>query len=444
MTHYYRPCAFVLASVPILGKAEDRVQLRIRPKRVTIVANDFTEADRCTLVADWSEAGVDPRWLSDAVVTVYIGDADDFGSWSPSRANARFIGVVKEVEAHREMDQSAEVTFDCLDYTDFFLRAKPFGSSGIPSLSQTLEDAWNTIVSQTPGAGALAGRLRAVGGADLALKVGEGAAERFQKLAKVATVPDTDAWAVWQQCVGMLGLISFIRLDECIVTTATDYYTKDDSPQFVWGRNLASWSESRIAECTDAGIGITSYDPLTRRTHETLYPPVGDPPVRGKRSKAARIGDANDSHEREKRTYFAIPGVTDADILAKIAKSIYEQRSNQEIAGRISTPHMSTTRDSGAPFDLLTLAAGDTIDVQVEAGLVKLLSHLPDGARRDYLMDQGYASDVAELIIRNMDLLAKQDFKVHVRSSTAELELTSDGGSFSIEISYVNRIDVEA
>jgi len=73
----------------------------------------------------------------------------------------------------------------------------------------------------------------------------------------------------------MLGLISFIDVDRCVVTTATDYYSAMRPAVLVWGSNLARLSERRDIHFANKGIAVRSFDPITGRTIEALWPPQG-------------------------------------------------------------------------------------------------------------------------------------------------------------------------
>lgn len=459
----YRPRVFAALTVPVLGTRQERInqaassstiELPLRPHRVRLESNDHNEADRLSITCDWRQTGLDPRLLDDATIQLHIANADESDRWEPSRANCRFVGVMKEITASRRLEAPGVVDIECVDYTDFFLRAKPFGSSGIPRYEQTLREAWRTIVSQTPGAAVLGERLVFEGGTQglviegledpvESLALGVAVAERFRKLGQVPTKPETDAWAVWQQCVGMLGLISYIRGDECVVTTATNYYTEGDAPRFIWGQNIEEWTETRVCQVVDTGIGLTSFDPLTGRALEALWPPVGDTRVQKKRTSARKIQSEEQARLGEKREYYSLPGVTNLDVLTAIARRIFEERSRQELEGRVVTREMEIERESGAAFDLLALRAGDTVAVQVEPEHQQLLGSLPnDSAQVRMLTDRGYTEPVAELIVKNVAHFAELGAKFHVKQVATEVEYDSEGGRFSLEVSYVNRINV--
>ena len=44
----------------------------------------------------------------------------------------------------------------------------------------------------------------------------------------------------------MMGPISYVKQDECIVTNVTSFYTRcDPPPRLIWGKNIKRMSESR-------------------------------------------------------------------------------------------------------------------------------------------------------------------------------------------------------
>jgi hypothetical protein len=464
---YYRPRMVAKIEVPLLGTREERINqaaskesfiLMLNPHSCRIESNDHNHADSCDVVVDWTEAGVDPRLLDNAVLTVWMANADDQGVWADGirlpldDKNIRFIGLTKEIEAKRDTSNAAEVRFACVDYTTLFIEAKPFGSSGIPSYDQDLQDAWRRICSQTPGAGALADKLEFEGFATAPV-LGKAVGDRFKKLGKVPVHPDTDAWAVWQQCVGMLGLISFIRLDKCIVTTATNLYTESHSPLMIWGQNLEEWSEVRHSAIVGKGIGVSSFDPISQTTLEAFWPPVGDKTVARKRPNAVvskkKPQSEGNTRANEERDYFPIPGVTNQAALLDIAKRIYEERSRQELEGHFRTREMFVQTQTDPPsappsFDMLGLRSGDTVSVTLNPGQAETLASLPsDDARLQFLEERGYAKDIAKFIIKNMQDFDRLDSKFLVHSVTTELSLSEKSGTFSIECHYINRINID-
>jgi hypothetical protein len=430
---------YATLTVPYLGTRSQRIgqsgssgaiTLPLRPLQVDLERNDHNTADAMSLTVDWTDAGVDPRILDDGVLSFYLGQADDLGTWTPAAGDLRFVGMLKENDGMRQIDTPGRVTLQAVDYTTLFLSAKPFGSSGIPDYSQTLVEAWGRICSQTPGAEALAANITFLG-VNPAVVLGNAVAERFARLGQVPTKADTDAWAVWQQCVGMLGLISYMSLDTCIVTTSTAYYTEEDPPVLIWGRNLLSWKENRNSSEARKGIGLTSFDPLTGTTLEAYYPPVGDERVRHKASQA------------EDREYLTYPGVTNQDALNDIAQRVWEERRRQELVGSIETAEMAVETNSGASFDLLNLGSGEAIKVQVDPESRQLLANL--GTREKqwrHLVDRGYSRDAADLIVLNYAEFSQLEPVYHTKTVRISASVERDGGSFRVSVDYCNRLQV--
>ncbi len=442
-------------TVPILGTPEQRAKQERSTETTTlqlpvieceVECNPFTQADSCTVTLDWRDCTLDTRMLDDGVLTVYMGFAGDDNRWNPTELDVVFIGHVRNPERELATDEPGTLRIEAVDYTGLFLEAKPFGSSGIPLYTDTFRQAWQRICSQTPGADRLADRLVPRGGdVNLDVQLGAAVSERFAKLSRVPTNPDTDAWAVWLQCVGSLGCISEIELDNCIVTTATDLYTEEDPPVLSWGSNVLHMSESRQNVDIKGGVAIATFDPLTGQAIEVFYPPIGDQQVQRKLTRATRKKAKPISilDERDKRHMFTIRGVTDRGYLEKIAKNVWEQLSRQELSGKLTTPFPFVKTVRGRDFNLLTLKAGDAIRVEFDQGQRQYLSELPSrGARFVYLLNKGYERGLADLLAANVEAFTKLGTTFYVDSVRKRMSVDADGGDFEIEVSYCNKIDV--
>jgi hypothetical protein len=442
-------------TVPILGTAAQRAKQERSNETTTLQLplidcevenNNFQQADSCTVTLDWRDTTLDTRALDDGVLTVYMGFADDNDRWTPTELDVVFIGHVRNPERELGDDSPGILRIEAIDYTGLFLEAKPFGSSGIPLYTDTFRQAWRRICSQTPGAEKLADRLIPRGGdVNLDVKLGDAVSERFAKLARVPTNPDTDAWSVWLQCVGSLGCISEIELDACIVTTATDLYTEVDPPVLAWGRNLTRLSESRQNVDIKGGVCISTFDPLTGKAIEVFYPPVGSKELQRKTIAATKKKAKPDSihAERNKRHFFTLRGVTDRGYLEKIARNVYEQLSRQELSGKLATPEPVISRVSGADFNLLQLKAGDAIRVEFDPGQRQYLTELPSrGARFVYLLSQGYERGLADLLAANVEAFSKLGTTFYVDSVRKYMAVDGEAGEFEIECSFTNKIDV--
>jgi hypothetical protein len=423
------------------------ISFPIRVRRAFWESNDHQHADVLRLTAEWRDAGADPRLLSSATVQFYLGSADDKGHWSPGPSTLRFLGTLVRARRIARDSEGFTVELEFQDYTCFFLRAK-LPPEAVPDYSQSLADAWARICDNTgyldpngsskivSTVSALRDRLTPVGQlAQGALpSLGQAAAPRFARLgARVPVKPGADAWAVWQQCVGMCGLISFIRKDQCIVTLAQDYYSDQNPPRLVWGRNILELSEARNADLAGKGVGVTSFDPLTNRTLESFYPPLA--------SAAQKRAVSSGGAQSQAYEMFPYAGITDQATLDALARRIWEERARQELEGQLTTAEMFSDTISGDSFDLLSLGPGDALRVEFEQKDKEALRSIPtvDG-RIAYLTARGYSDGVAELIAKDADAFAGAAPEFCVKRVTADFETDGEGGSFQLQVQYCNRI----
>lgn len=467
----YRPRMLVRLNVPLLGTTADRqvqetetnvFSYDARVTRATVVQNDHNMADELEVTVDASEAGTDPRLFTNAEVYFYLANADERGNWTAGPDTLRFVGIVVDVE--RAMGESARaVTFRAHDYTTLFLKSKPLPESGVPELSETLRQAWQRICDNTgawdfttnkivSSVQALRDRIDFVGvSGDLVLS--SAVSKRFRDIGgKVQTHGDEDAWAVWQRCVGMLGLISFIRKDRCVVTTATDYYTASAPPRFIWGRNVFELTERRdVATLCGKGVALTSFDASTGTSVDAFWPPRADPEAEAK--KAAASGKtAPKTVVVKDYEFFDYPDVSDEKVLTAIAQRVWEERSRQELTGQLKTGEMTVeTLTSGGsslaslslPFDVLSLQSGDRIRVELEEDALNAIMRIPTEAGRvDYLTARGYAQGLATLMAKNVSGLARFAPEFQVRTARTTHEINDDSGTYETEITFINRIDV--
>jgi hypothetical protein len=448
MSRISRPRALLRLTVPLpSGDGYEPFTYDVEVSRARLELNDHNHADALDVDVDWIDAGVDPRWIAGATCEFYMDNADDFGAWEPTEDNLRFVG--RMVRPRREATaESLKVSLSFHDYTSFFLVAKPVASAAIPRYSDTLQDAWVRLCNEVPGCEALADNLVFRGlDAGGVKSIGSAVAARFRNFGSMPIKPGIDAWAVWQQAAGMMGLLSFFEKDQCIVTTASDYYTGGDTPKLVWGRNLLSFSESRNNDREARGVGITSFDPLTGTALEAIYDPLAG--KRKPKKPAAKV-----RHRKKPKApkfitksevdFFPFPGVTDPDRLMEIAKRVYEERIRGELEGNAVTVDMTAETASADEMDLLSIRQGDTIEVRFldsdDADFVKRFSSKQD--RIDYLVTQrGYRSEVAQVVASNVDSMTDKSSLFFVKAANVELESTEEGGSFKLSIDFMNKID---
>jgi hypothetical protein len=459
---------FAYVNVPSVGQPQERVTqeqnqqiytLNLRPIRARYVANDYREADELELTMSYDDAGIDPRFLRSAEVAFYLGNADDDGTFTPSLANnVRFIGIVTTVE--RETGPTGRyVKLRALDYTTLFIGAKSFPQAGIPDFSQTIRAAWERICDNTgpldfsTGEGKIIStvqnfkkKLELIGVPE-STTLGKAVPARLAKLGKLQVHHEADAWAVWQTAVGSLGLISFIRGDRCIVTTATDFYTRDDPPVFVNGKNVVELVETRDqGALSHKGLCLQSFDPLAGRTLEAFWPPKSSFSKKKKVGASLNLNGQPIVSQDYERMACPLP-CADQGVLLEITKQAYEERSRYELQGRMKIVDMFVETESGETFDVLKLQAGDAIRVEINReslGLVQKKATV--GERMSDLRDLGYSQQMAQYIVNNLDAIVRMPPQFLIRSVSTTYELATGGSeriTYETEIEFCNRIHVD-
>jgi hypothetical protein len=465
----YRPrMLLTLICAPRDGSGE-AIKFPVRVQSARLQVNDHLKADELTVTCDIHDTAVDPRIIGNAVGALFVSNADENGEWTPSDDNLRFLGRVSKAKRHGGEGKPQAVELNLLDYTAFFSLARPFAAKGFPRFEQTIEEAWKTIISgfDNPAFGenpvkALEDALEFRGLSAPGPKLADAAVKRYARLSgQINCDPKADAWAVWQQCCGMVGLISYWDRGALVVTTATDYYTAKRTPKFLWSKNILSFHEERLNDFERKGVGISSYNPLTGKTLEAVWPPVGDKRIHGpqttpttpKKTTASSHGHSKPKKapteaeiaQREHRDYFQFSGISDPDALLALAKRVFEERSRQEMQGTIVTSEMSVEAADGSEVDLLMLRSGDTIQIQIDdadwAGSA-ILQSLPDEkARADWFIERGYSEGVARLLARNLQEIVETRREFYVKSVGLNFSTSDDGGEFSLEIGFCNKIE---
>lgn len=465
----WRPRCSVSLFVPNLGTSSERTQqeelddvfrLQCRAHKIELQGNSHMEADECRVSLAYDDAGIDPRVLKSAEIYVWLGDGDAWGEFRPTKENLRFIGIAVDVERDLSISSGKNINLRALDYTTLFLNCKTFLPKGIPLYTDTLRQAWERVCDNTgyydfesksvvSTVQRLRPNLEFVGDAeDLAtLLLGSAVSARLAKIGKLQVRHGADAWAVWQTAVGSLGLISFIRGDRCIVTTATDFYSAGDPPRLVFGENVYEIKETRDVQSVSAkNVGIESFDPVLGRTLEAFYPPINLVKPKGgkgakKRMAASALGSPVAVRSQDYEIFDVPTGITDQETLDRFAQRVWEERSRQELKGTLKTSAMVVDTLAADTFDLLGLQSGDRIRVEIDRGALTIIQALPTSFERQGALEaRGYSESMAKFIVTNLDSLTRMtpEFQVHNVTTTFDVQACQ----YEVTIQYVNRIDV--
>jgi hypothetical protein len=455
----YKPRVHAQISYPS-NEDEDDVIIPLLVKNIDISKNDHNSADTCRVTSDalaFGASGIDPRLFANTIMTVYLGQADDQNEWQPNDEDIQFIGRVSKTERSNDEDEATTIQFDCVDYTSFFILAKPFATDGVPDFSMTLPDAWKLICENTPGAEELSENI-IFAGVDKNLVIGDSVDIRFKQAGKIVVQQGDSAWKVWQQVVGALGLISYFKLDDCIVTNSQSHYREDNPATFVYGKDIISFKEERNNDFERRGIGISSFDPITNKTLIAVFPPFGDARVnKGKQPKSAVTPGRKDGRGRKKkktptikkdnedRDWFQCPGgTTDLDLLQQIAERVYDERSRQEFRGSIKTIEMMINDSNGNQLNILNLKQGETIRIKIDD--IDFFSDDSDFKQKSIAEKTAeyirldYQPEFAKILAENSADIAKLRSEFFIREIKTSFSVDENGGKFEVEIDYCNKI----
>lgn len=479
----YRPRMEAILKVPMIGdKTEKRrlyhtpeiAILPIKIRKMHLTLNDHNLADECRIEAEYMDIGLDPRVLSNATVDVFFGEAkggEDEWKIDPNN-DLVFAGIMKR-PIRGGSEEGLTMSLEFLDYTSLFLENKHYPPSKDPLYSQTLTEIWQTICDNTgpveidpetkrpypdkrihSTVQSLRDKIEFWGFTDNKsktpieqVKLGDILGKSNSRLAKLSKMPrkhpDMDSWAIWQQCVGALGLVSFIRQNSCIVTTARNLYSFDDPPLFIWGQNILSINEERLPN-RGKGIQLRSFDPLTNSLLEANFPPDGDERIIKKTIAATtKTGKPSKAKPTMDREVFYDPGITDPDVLQRKAERVYEEWSRQELEGKLVTADLRTiTAFTGSTVELKSLASGNTIIVGFDPETKTILKSLgSERTQMSYLIERGYSIDAANYIIKNLSDIDKWDPKFLIKQTDIIFDTDENSGNFTVEIGYHNHID---
>lgn len=454
----YRPSCHAVLTVPMLGSSSekdrqirgtDAINVPIRIVSFDLEKNDHLTADSLNISAEYNDLNMDPRYLKNATIQFWAGQADDSGVFIPDGNNLRFVGVLKHAK-RKTIEDGLVMDMEFHDYTSLFLAQKPYPSNGIPTYNSTLSEAWQRICDHTGfwdvDTGKMVSNVEALkdalvfrGGIDGSRRISDGVPKRLADYGKLSIKHGDSAWDVWQRCVFSLGLISFIDKDKVIVTTSTEYFAASDAPRLIYGQNILECDEVVDTNISNRGIGLVSYDVTTGKTIEAFYPLPGDVRINIKRNIAKKIDKGKVSPgmvQADQYDVYEYHEVTDPDILTQVAKRAYEERSRQEIQGYVRTAEMFLYTADNVPVDIMDLGAGDNIEIRIDPDLRELVKNVDNP--KQHLIDIGYDPDVAAVLIRNLDALPDMEPVFHTRNVNIRL----DPEDFEVTIKYWNKIRI--
>jgi hypothetical protein len=454
----YRPRWRLQCWVPSLGDratrraqedSEDVIELDLKPVKIELCSNSHNMADTLKVTVPFLDSGIDPRLLSGMHANLWLDNADDQGHFVLSGASLRFVGQMVRATRHMPEDGERMLEIEFHDWTSIFISNKHYPGAEVPFVTSTIVDAWRTVCRATPGAEDLTESFVLKGPlAERNPRMSDAMGPRMKALGgRVPTKPDVDSWATFQACCGMIGLIAFWRRDLLYIVDSESFWTIDDPPVLVWGRNLSNLVEVRNEQLFENGIILTAFDVGTGRTLEGRFPPKGSVVGIKKRLRASKKGGTIPATYKalEYDVFDAPAGVSSQTTLDICCKRAWLERSKQQLQGKATTSEMRIATASDAEFDLLSLSAGDVIRIELDAEDKAMLASMSLGgssiaAMVGYLRDRGYSRGVSLLMAGNAEDLSSASSIFYVNA--VETSIDVDAQTFSIEVAFSNRIIV--
>ncbi len=452
--HYHPRCA-VRLEVPKVGSTTEKVIITPSVLDAKWTLNNHLVADELTVTMGWEESGCDPRLLKNATCEFFMWD-DLRQEWNEgaSKQYLRVTGICTKAGRKLSGDMS-EVTMTFEDYTTLFLNMKPFPNAGMPLYSDTLTQIWEKLCDHTgakdPDTGKIISSVSVLkkhlnttrlNAEEASFTLGAIVNQRFHAIDKPSPHKDANAWEVWQWVVGALGLVSYIQGDECFIMSTTEHYKIGQSPLFMYGENILDFEENSNTHISGKGVMLKSYNHLTNRTLEAVYPPPGDDRLKLKQSVANRAaagkGDIDVNAVSKDYDEFEFHEIQDQKALDRRAKEAYEEYSRQQMTGTLKTAELVLEAPDGSAFDMLNLKANDSIIIRIDPDL-RAHAHDSKEAYR-YLVDvMGYNDGLAQIISQNFGSDEFQSPQFHVTS----MDVDYKDGTCMIELKYHNLVNIK-
>lgn len=442
----------------------------------TVNHNGLRIADTATIRLNFADLPFDPRMIRYAGVEVFMGAIRPamFPSDLPvSREVLRFVGKVDEAEI--DLSDETILELKCRDFTALFID-EPSPNSA--ALKGTLLDVLRAIINSpnAPWAG-LGLEVNEGGQADIAAIIqsfpvkdafqrgqqGPTGADPAMPQAGAASSSSGSApnstWDFITRLCFMLGLVARVGLNKrrdnvALIVGPPRAFLAGSSEvrRMVYGRNLKSLKLHRkFSIAKPQQILVNSYNPSTKQTVHAFWPKP-DP-------KLATDADAKNTRKNAPKV-FPIPGLASEADCERVARSVFDQLSKQELGGSLETDDLTSFSDATISTDDLSQYAntgslsmldtqdGDAIEITIAPSqpnafsptrtLYGELLSLSTEALSRRLVEKGYTPQVAGIVSRYLKGGGLEPIFV-IRSARHRFS-KNDGYSFGCE--FVNYVQI--
>jgi hypothetical protein len=467
----------------------------IIPLGASYSRNGIRTADTLNLTLNYRDFPIDPRVIRSCAVIYFQGSvsAEDYergmageiraegvppGALIPMsvipdsyidvhgnpRTNKRFEGWADEWEMEMGDDSSATISLSCTDNTRPLLE-QPHPTKMSIGIDKPIDEAIAEYLANFPLARGLSVEYR---------PRGEGIVIPVLKesLTKQAYPPgigpptgkdgnsNVKVWDYLTDIATSVGHTIRVVGTTVVIQKATTLYDdrfpkRSDDPfvdrvlpngrtlrrrLMLWGANCSSLRGKRgLTKYAPTNVEVRSFNPARKRTLVARYPSF----VR--QQKVILPGESADAKYLVK----TVEGVADEETLASIAQSVFEQMQRRELEFTISTKELMSFGgvEHGLDPDLLDLADGDTIDLEMVASDVDESTTVADIEKelrarpREYLENLGYPTEFAAAYA---DSISDIGFQTTFKVREVQFDWDSQSEGISLVIRVMNFIEVRA
>jgi hypothetical protein len=460
---------------------DDRTVIgNIYPISATIERNGIAQADTANIDIPWIDLPLDPRIIRAAHVQLVIGSvtASDYeaGMLGQTREDGslpsvirssddgatQFIGFV-DLWKTKYSESGDTITLECRDMSAL-IRDRKLGASERIDMTVPIDrgifDFLERLGPSTAGI-----EVVYEGDGD-APTPGESMPQRRRtrrgRGAQRGRVSGENmtAWDHITDVTRSIGFIAIMRGFRLVIIEPRTLYSGTDSRRMIYGINLTELSfERNMLGMNVPTIEVRSYDSERCHTIWARYPVRNGQIASGivgvdssPRPTRANNVSPSGSTPSESIRVMNVSGINDSNVLARIARNIFEQIGRQEIEGSFSTSNIWSYDRPEAGADMLSLDSGDPVEVlmmqvdprdtereeQGQAISTARAMAMTRDRRRDYLMSLGWERRIAE---RFASLQDATGFQTVFRTRRATIKYSADKG-ISISVKFINYITI--
>lgn len=421
----------------------------VNPQQGKVSRNGYHEADTWSLEFDARMLPFDPEMIASCSTTIYMYDSEGDDSKEWALPQYQMITGLADDWKFKLGDQQT-ISMSGRDYTgalDGEWDPRKMIPSGQP-LDQTVQAIADAAAPRgTKAQFQVIWDVRGDDGQLLPVPI-TGATARSTKNKGLWVKPGKTTWEIVYELVSDHGFIVFVTMrpdisaanvQELILENAHKVATivissprtqtqqsLRQAPRIMYGVNLLKLEANRkLAKEKVPQIRIVYWDAKGRQRFEVNYPEKPNQIVTGlgqKKNEYMEVGAPRYCHTRESALEFA--------------KMRWDMLARAETEYKITTEHLKVDVDEDTEFDLLQLQAGDAIGITFDPfHRNQTFLTLDEGERAEYLIEQGFSSQVATFVASNAERLSQfqQPYYMH----QADFDWDEKEG-ISIEITGIN------